>query len=172
MVSSEFLFDFRNILSFQFILTLHRFGLDMFHQWKTSNRGRHITPSDPLHDKYCQDTVACCNCRCVYAKGISRSDSRSFLRYKCHADASHTSLLSASFFFFNTEHSCVFIGVLFLQTRTVMCTAIFGRATSDKIMGGLRQEDVEAFLHVTMVAIALTGFLQQFRDEEMTHHTR
>ena len=99
-MSLEFLFDFRKHLSFQFILTLHRFGLDFFQKWKTSNRGRHITPSDPLHDKYCQDTVACCNCRCVHAKDISRSESRSFPRYKCHADASHTSLLSASFFFF------------------------------------------------------------------------
>ena len=33
----------------------------------------------------------------------------------------------------------------------------FGLARSDKIMGGLRLEDVEAFLHVTMVAITLTG---------------
>ena len=29
----------------------------------------------------------------------------------------------------------------------------FGQSRSDKIMGGLSQEDVEAFLHVTMVAI-------------------
>ena len=32
-----------------------------------------------------------------------------------------------------------------------------GLARSDQIMGGLWQEDVEVFLHVTMVAITLTG---------------
>ena len=47
-----------------------------------------------------------------------------------------------------------------------------GPARSDQIMGGLWQEDVEAFLHVTMVAITLTGILQQFRNQEVTHHTR
>ena len=54
---------------------------------------------------------------------------------------------------FNTEHSCVFVGILYLQMHTVLCTAIFGPARSDRIMGGVRQEDVEAFLHVTVVAI-------------------
>ena len=63
---------------------------------------------------------------------------------------SHISLIPPGF---NTERSCVFVGNLHLQTRTVMCTAIYGQPRSDKIMGGLSQEDVEAFLHVTMVAI-------------------
>ena len=53
----------------------------------------------------------------------------------------------------NTEHSCVFVGNLHVQTRTVMCTTILANLGSDKIMEGLSQEEVEAFLHVTMVAI-------------------
>ena len=85
---------------------------------------------------------------------------------------SHISLICQFFFFLIRNTRASSLEFCFLQTRTVMCTAIFGRATSDKIMGGLSQEDVEAFLHVTMVAIALIGFLQQFRDQEMTHHTR
>ena len=64
------------------------------------------------------------------------------------------------------------VEILYLQTRTVMCTTIFGLARSDKIMGGVRQEDLEAFLHVTVVAITLTGSLHQFRGQEVTHHTR
>ena len=39
-------------------------------------------------------------------------------------------------------------------------------------MGGVRQEDLEAFLHVTVVAITLTGSFHQFRGQEMTYHTR
>ena len=137
-----------------------------------TNRGRYITIGSvtrPGIDLSSEETLSCCNFCCVHAKDISGSESRSFPRHQCHADASCTSLTHAGFQYRKLVR---LVGILYLKTRTVMCTTIFGQARSDKIMLGLTQEDLEAFLHVTVVAITLTGILQHFRCQEMTHHTR
>ena len=45
----------------------------------------------------CEETLACCDFRCIRAKGISGSELRFFPTHQGHADASYTSLTSAGF---------------------------------------------------------------------------
>ena len=73
-----------------------------------TNRGRYITIGSvtrPGIDQSCEETLACCNFRCVHTNDISGSESRSFPTHFCHADASHTSLTSARFQMRNTRAS-------------------------------------------------------------------
>ena len=73
-----------------------------------TNRGRYITTGSvtrPGIDQSCEETLACCNFRCVHTNDISGSESRSFPTHLCHADASHTSLTSARFQMRNTRAS-------------------------------------------------------------------
>ena len=119
-----------------------------------TNRGRYTIGSvtRPGTDESCEETFACCSAASL-----------------CHAGASHRSL-SSTRFQYGTLARLRWNSVFANAHRNVYNN--FGLARSDKIMGGLRQEDLEAFLHVTMVAITLTGILQQFRNQEVTHHTR
>ena len=90
-----------NICPFKFLLTIRRFGLGFLQTWKFNQpRKLHHTAGSMARrgiDQCCEDTLTCCNFRCVHAHDTSGSESRSCPRHQCHADASCTSLTSAGF---------------------------------------------------------------------------
>ena len=98
----------------------------------------------PGIDQNGEETLACCDFRFVHA-GIRR-ERIAIAIMSSDTRAMETLLAQLSHLLgFNIEHKCFFVGIPYLETRTVECKTTFRVTRSNKIMCGVRQEDVEAF---------------------------
>ena len=84
----------------------------------------------PGTDQYCEETLACCDFRCVHDNGTNGNESPSCPGQQCHGDASYTCLTSAGF---------QYRTLVLLRLYSVFgnahreCSIIFHVARSDKI---------------------------------------
>ena len=96
--------------------------------------GRYIPPSDPLHDLGLISVVKRPSGVVISTASTTTVSAGTNRHHVQDTRAMETLLAQLSHLIgFNMEHSCFFVGIPYLETRTVECKTIFRVARSNKI---------------------------------------